>query len=84
MEVCEVTVQILGGGCAKCHQLETNAREAVSQLGIDAEIAMITDANHITEMGVMITPALAVDGVVKKSGAVLSTSEIADILRAES
>ena len=77
-------VQILGGGCSKCHQLEANAREAISRLGLDAEIAHVTDMDQITEMGVLVTPALAVDGVVKKSGSVLSTDQIVDILRSQS
>lgn len=79
-----MTVQILGGGCSKCHQLEANAREAVSRLGLDAEVAKVTDMDEITEMGVMVTPALAVDGVVKKSGSVLSTDQIAQILSSQS
>lgn len=79
-----MTVQILGGGCAKCHQLEANAREAISRLGLDAEISMITDSDQITEMGVLMTPALAMDGVVKKSGSVLSADQIVEILSCQS
>ena len=75
-------VQILGGGCPKCHQLEKNAREAISRLGVQAEVAKVTDMDRIVEMGVMVTPALAVDGVVKKAGSVLSTDQIVEILRA--
>jgi small redox-active disulfide protein 2 len=76
-----VTVQILGGGCAKCRQLEKNAREAIARLGWDAEVAEVTDSDRIMEMGVMVTPALAVDGTVKKSGAVLSVEQIVEILK---
>ena len=78
-----MTIQILGGGCAKCHQLEANAREAISRLELDAEVAKVTDMDQITDMGVMVTPALAIDGVVKKSGTVLSVDQIADILEAQ-
>jgi small redox-active disulfide protein 2 len=75
-----VKVQILGGGCAKCQQLAANAQEAISRLGLDAEIVKVTDADQITEMGVMVTPALAIDGTVKKTGAVLTAEQITDIL----
>ena len=76
-----MVVQILGSGCASCKRLEANAREAVKNLSIDAEIAKVQDMDKIMEMGVMITPGLAVDGVVKKTGKVLSVSEIEDILK---
>lgn len=78
-----MTVQILGGGCPKCHALEANARTALSQKGIEATIELVTDRNRITEMGVLMTPALAIDGVVKKSGKVLTVEEILPILAAQ-
>ncbi len=77
-----MTVQILGGGCPKCHQLEKNAKEAIARLGINATVAAVTDMDKIVEMGVMVTPALAVDGTVKKAGAVLSVDQITQILKA--
>jgi small redox-active disulfide protein 2 len=76
-----VTIQILGGGCARCQQLEKNAREAIARLGLDATVAKVTDMDQIVEMGVMVTPALAIDGSVKKSGVVLSVDQIAGILK---
>ncbi len=76
-----MVVQILGSGCASCKRLEANAREAVKNLSIDAEIAKVQDMDKIMEMGVMITPGLAVDGEVKKTGKVLSVSEIEEILK---
>ena len=78
-----MTVQILGRGCPKCHQLEENAREALSRLGLEAEVEKVTDMDRIVEMGVMVTPALALDGTVKKSGSVLSTDQIVEILKGE-
>jgi len=74
-------IQILGGGCTNCKQLEENARKALKELGVEAEIVKITDGNEIMEMGVMMTPALAVDGEVKSSGKVLSSDEVAEVLR---
>jgi len=76
-----VTVQILGSGCAKCQQLEKNAKEAIARLGLSATVAKVTDVDQIVEMGVIVTPALAVDGTVKKAGVVLSVDQIVQILK---
>lgn len=73
-------IQILGGGCPKCQKLAENAKAAVSEIGIDAEIEKVTDTDRIMDMGVMITPALAVDGVVKSTGKVLDKSEIVGLI----
>jgi len=73
-------IQILGGGCPKCQKLAENARAAVSEIGLDAEIEKVTDTDRIMDMGVMITPALAVDGVVKSTGKVLDKNEIARLI----
>ena len=73
-------IQILGGGCPKCQKLAENAKAAVSEIGIDAEIEKVTDTDRIMDMGVMITPALAVDGVVKSTGKVLDKSEIVRLI----
>lgn len=70
-------IQILGTGCPKCRQLEANAREAVAQKGVDAEIEKVTDIDHIMDMGVMITPALVIDGEVRSVGKVLTADQIA-------
>ena len=74
-------VQILGTGCPKCKKLEENARAAVQSLGLRAEIEKVTDVDRIMNMGVMFTPALAVDGVVKSAGKVLSTEQVAELLK---
>jgi len=74
-------VQILGTGCPKCRQLETNAREALRSAGLEASVEKVTDVDAIMNMGVMMTPALAVDGVVKSAGKVLGKEEIARILQ---
>jgi len=70
-------IQVLGTGCAKCKTLEANAREAVAKTGVDAEIVKITDVEKIIEMGVMSTPALAIDGEIRSVGKVLSVDQIA-------
>ena len=73
-------VQVLGPGCAKCEKLKHNAEEAVQQSGIEATVEKITDINVITGFGVMMTPALAIDGQVKLVGKVSSPEEIAKLL----
>lgn len=77
-----MTIQILGSGCPNCKQLEENARQAVAQLGIEADFEKVTDGDRIMEMGVLRTPGLAFDGEVQKSGKVLSTEEIVATLQA--
>lgn len=74
-------IQILGKGCPNCRLLEQRAREALHQLDMKADIEKVEDPDRIMEMGVMITPALAVDGTVKSSGKVLTAEEIARILK---
>lgn len=65
-------IEILGVGSPKCKQLAANAEAAVKELNIQAEISKVTDIDKITEYGVMMTPALAVDGTVVSSGKVLT------------
>ncbi|MCP4549861.1 MAG: thioredoxin family protein [bacterium] len=74
-------IQILGTGCLKCNQLEKNARDAISQLGLDCEIEKISDINEIIGFGVMMTPGFVVDGNVKSSGKLLSVAEIKELLQ---
>ncbi len=62
-------LQILGTGCEKCKKLTENTEKAAKELGIEYEIEKITDINEIMKFGVMMTPALAVDGKVKVAGA---------------
>ncbi len=76
-----MTIQILGSGCPRCKALEQNARAAAASLGIDAAFEKVTDSDRIMEMGVMMTPGLAVDGMVKSTGKVLNPDQIADILK---
>jgi small redox-active disulfide protein 2 len=73
-------IEILGVGCPKCKQLTANAEEAVKELGICVEIVKVTDIAKITEYGVMMTPALSVDGTVVSAGKVLGKDEIKKII----
>ena len=69
-------IQILGTGCPKCKKLAENTEAAVSELDGDFEIEKVTDINEIMKFGVMMTPALALDGEVKVVGKVPSVDEI--------
>ena len=69
-------LQILGSGCPKCAQLAANAEEAAKALGIDYELEKVTDVKAMMQMGVMLTPALVVDGAVKAVGKVPSVEDI--------
>jgi small redox-active disulfide protein 2 len=74
------TIQILGTGCPKCQALARNAAAAVQELGLGYELEKVTDINEIMKFGVMITPALVIDGEVKTAGKVLKTEKIKEIL----
>ncbi len=73
-------IQILGTGCPKCKKLAENVEEAVKELGVEYDIEKITKINEIMKFGVMVTPALAVDGEVKVVGKVASPDEIKGML----
>lgn len=75
-------VKVLGTGCAKCDKLEANTREALNQLGhTDIQVEHVRDINDIAAYGVMLTPALVINGKVKSVGKVLSVEEAAKLLR---
>lgn len=74
-------IEILGTGCPKCKTLEQNAREVIAELNNGAEVEKISDIDKIMDMGVMVTPALAIDGVVKSTGKVLTKDQIKAILQ---
>ncbi len=73
-------IQILGTGCPKCKKLAENAETAAKELGIEFEIEKVTDINEIMKFGVMMTPALVVDGDVKVVGKVPPPDEINQML----
>jgi len=73
-------IQILGTGCTKCIKLTENAEKAAKEAGIEFELEKVTDINKIMDYGVMMTPALAIDGKVKSVGKILSVEEIKKII----
>jgi len=74
-------IQILGTGCPKCNKLYQNVQEAIAAAGVEAVIEKVTDLNDIMAFGVMVTPALAIDGQVKSSGKVPSADEIKQMIQ---
>lgn len=74
-------IQVLGTGCAKCELLAEQTRKAAAELGLDAEVEKVTDINEILGFGVMMTPALAVDGEVKVVGKVPAVDDLKEMLK---
>lgn len=74
-------IEVLGTGCMKCKRLFKNVEIAVKELGITAEIVKVDDISEIINRGVMLTPALAVDGDMKVSGRVADVKELKEILK---
>ena len=73
-------IQILGTGCPKCKKLAEVAEEAAKSAGIEYELEKVTEINDIMKFGIMMTPALVVDGQVKVTGKVPSIDEIKGML----
>lgn len=73
-------IQILGTGCPKCNKLAETAEAAAKELGADYMLEKVTEINKILAFGVMITPALVIDGQVKVSGKVPSVDEIKQMM----
>ena len=75
-------IEVLGHGCANCKKLEQNAREAIGMAGVEAEVVKVTEDPEIAARGVMNTPGLVIDGVVRSAGRVPSAGDIAEWLTA--
>ena len=69
-------IEILGMGCPKCKMLYDNTKKAVSETGVQAEVLKVEDMDKITNYGVMMTPALVIDGEVKTTGKIPSAEDI--------
>jgi len=74
-------IEILGTGCPKCKQTLANVEKAVKDLGVDAEIVKVEKIQDIMNYGVMITPALAIDGEVKIVGKIPTPNQITEWLK---
>lgn len=71
---------VIGPGCSKCRTLAQFTEQAVKELGVQAEINKVTDLRQIMALGVMMTPALAVNGAIKVTGKVPSVAELKTLL----
>lgn len=74
-------IQVLGPGCAKCRKQYDQVTEAVAASGIAASVEKVDRIDQIMKFGIMLTPAIVIDGEVVTSGKVLSADEIVDLLR---
>ena len=79
--IVRMNVKVLGGGCSKCEKLLENAKEAVANAGVEAEVEYITDFAVIASYGIMSTPALMVDEKIVSMGKVLKSSDIEKFLK---
>jgi small redox-active disulfide protein 2 len=73
-------IEILGTGCPKCETLAKNVETAVRELGIEATVDKVTDIVEIANRGVMLTPALSIDGEIKLVGRVATVEELRALL----
>jgi small redox-active disulfide protein 2 len=73
-------IKVLGPGCPKCEELLKQTQQAVGELNLECTIEKVSDIQKITSFGIMITPALVVDGAVKVSGKVPSVEQIKDLI----
>ena len=79
-----VKIEVLGTGCAKCSMTYANVLNAVNEMGIEVEVVRVEDINAIADRGVMLTPALIVDGVLRAEGRIPCVEEIKEMIRGTS
>lgn len=73
-------IEVVGPGCARCITTEKNVKEAVQQLGLQAEVTKVTNVAEFAKKGVMFTPGVIIDGQVKISGRIPTVEEIKNLL----
>ncbi len=76
-----IKIEVLGTGCAKCNSLEAAVKQVADSLGIDYELTHVKEISKIAAYGVLMTPALAINGVVKATGKLPTSEEIEEIIR---
>lgn len=74
-------VEVLGTGCPKCKRMYDNVTDAVKKTGVQAEVVKVVELNEIVSRGVLMTPALFVDGEERVAGRVPTVNEIVEILK---
>jgi small redox-active disulfide protein 2 len=76
-----VTIEVMGTGCAKCSRMYANVQEAVKELGIKADVVRVEDINAIADRGVMLTPALFINEVLRAEGRIPCVEEIIEMIQ---
>jgi small redox-active disulfide protein 2 len=76
-----VRIEVMGTGCAKCSRMYANVLEAVRQLSTGADVVKVEDINAIVDRGVMLTPALFIDGVLRAEGRIPCVEEIMEMIQ---
>lgn len=76
-----VRIEVLGTGCVKCGRMYANVLEAVKKTGAEAEVIQVKDINTIADRGVMLTPALVIDGVLRAEGRIPCVEEIVEMIQ---
>ena len=74
-------IEVLGTGCAKCRTTEKVVKKAVEELGIQAEVVKVEDLQDIIDRGVMMTPAVIIDGEIRIAGHTPTVEEIKKLLK---
>ncbi|HUS86484.1 MAG TPA: thioredoxin family protein [Bacteroidales bacterium] len=75
-----MNIKVLGTGCPKCKTLERKTRDAISELGIDAEVSKVEDIMEIMQYGILHTPGLVINEKVVMSGRIPSSDEIKKLI----
>ncbi len=75
-----LTIKVLGSGCANCHKVEELARQAVSQLAVEAQVELVTEMKEILRYGVMNTPGIVINDKVVSTGRVPALSQITTMI----
>jgi len=73
-------IEVVGPGCPRCQKTEENVRSALKELDLEAEVVKVTDVKAMAQKGVMMTPAVIVDGAVRIQGKVPTREEIKTLL----
>jgi small redox-active disulfide protein 2 len=71
-----LNITVFGPGCARCKEAEKKVRQVVEQSGIQADVQTVSDIQAMAKAGILHTPGIALNGVVKASGRIPSESEI--------
>jgi small redox-active disulfide protein 2 len=75
-----LNIKVLGSGCANCHKVEELAKQAVAQLGVEAQVELVSDVKEMLRYGVMATPAIVINEKLVLSGRVPALSQVTTLI----